>query len=132
MKKVDQNPAGLKKYLGSTSYDYDDSPVHKLLKFQGKLSQNMTKFGKNTINVQPPVLNLAGELNSDKNIGNVQMTNNVVMQNGPDLVAKGSENVVKTFSQQKLGRPGIEQKSVLHGQRRLLAEKEMESMYFKN
>ncbi|CAG2258017.1 unnamed protein product [Mytilus edulis] len=111
----------------STSYDYDDSPVHKLLKFQGKLSQNMTKFGKNTINVQPPVLNLAGELNSDKNIGNVQMTNNVVMQNGPDLVAKGSENVVKTFSQQKLGRPGIEQKSVLHGQRRLLAEKEMEN-----
>ncbi|XP_063429384.1 uncharacterized protein LOC134712135 [Mytilus trossulus] len=127
MKKVELNPAGLKKYLGSTNYDYEDSPVHKLLKFQGKLSQNITKFGKHTVNVQPPVLNLAGELNTNKNLGNVQMTNNVVMQNGPELVAKGSENVVKSFSQPKLGRPGIEQKSVFHGQRMLLAEKEMEN-----
>lgn len=106
-------------------YEYEDD--FQDLKFDSLLKNNNSGSNKNSYTIQPPSLSLVTETN--KRLGNVHMTSNVVMQKGTDLVHRTSNKVLNTFSQGS-GFKVTSPPKVKAGLRRLLVEKLLNGMLY--
>ena len=130
MKKIIDKPTDfLKSIIKDYEYSEENNQRDKVLKFAEKFEQNKTTMNKNSINVHPPELNLVHESNV-KNLGNVRMSNNVVIQKGSDLVTKGNDKVLNLSTDSRQQKSSIKHNTVLMGQRKLLSEKEMEGTLY--
>lgn len=130
MKKITDKPIDfLKNLIKDYEYSEENNQRDTILKFAEKSEQTKTTINKNSINVHPPELNLVHESNV-KNIGNVRISHNVVIQKGSDLVTKGNDQVLNLSTDSRQQKSSIRTNTVLMGQRKLLSEKEMEGTVY--